>query len=182
VIAVPSVPGLELRAWRRGDEDALCRHANSRAIWRNMTDLFPHPYTRDEADRWIGMLAERGIGHHFAIAIDDEPVGGCGAIPLAGMERYTANVGYWLGEAAWGRGLATAALAAMTAWLFEETRFERLQAFVYEWNPASMRVLEKNGYVREGWLRRSIVKDGHLIDRAVYARVRSRPLPSTDFA
>ena len=95
------------------------------------------------------------------------------------MERFTADVGYWLGESWWGRGIATAALAALTRHVFAATGVERLQATVFEWNPASMRVLEKNGYVREGWLRRSIVKDGHLIDRAMYARLRREPLATT---
>ena len=181
-IAIDGRPELTLRAWKPGDEAALARHADNRAVWRNMTDRFPHPYTIEDAARWVGCLQRGAAGDHFAIAVDDAPVGGCGFIPRADMERFTADVGYWLGEAFWGRGIASAALGALTDYLFEHTAFERLQAIVYEWNPASMRVLERNGYVREGWLRRSAIKDGRLIDRAIYARLRKQPLPATEYA
>lgn len=176
VFAIAGHSGLTLRSWRPGDVDALLRHADNRKVWRNLTDAFPYPYTREEAEHWLGTPDAQWHGAHFAIALGDVPVGGCGAIPLSGMERFTANVGYWLGEAVWGRGIATAALRELTRLLLDESSLERLQAHVYEWNPGSMRVLEKNGYAREGWLRRSVVKDGHLIDRAIYARLRSEPL------
>ena len=96
-------------------------------------------------------------------------VGGVGAIAGSGISVATADFGYWLGEALWGRGLATAAASAFKEHLVQSKRFARLQAPVFAWNPASMRVLEKVGFVREGVLHNSVTKDGALIDSVMYA-------------
>lgn len=164
-----SIPHCTLRPWREGDQDALVRHANHRAVWRNLTDMFPHPYTRADADRWIVAAHADARSLHLAIALDDEVIGGIGAIAGSGIAVATADFGYWLGEAFWGRGLASAAVLAFKAHLLRSGRFARLQASVFAWNPASMRVLEKAGFVREGVLRHSVTKDGQLIDSVMYA-------------
>ena len=89
------------------------------------------------------------------------------------MNRIGAEIGYWIGEPYWGRGIATAALDEASRRAFAGFAFEQLQAMVFEWNGTSMRVLEKAGYHREGRLRRSVVKDGRVIDSVIYARLRS---------
>ena len=88
------------------------------------------------------------------------------------MYRRSAEIGYWLGEPFWGRGIATAALRAVTDYAFAQHDLVRLHAAVYEWNPASARVLEKVGYVLEGRLRKSVTRDGQTIDGLLYARIR----------
>ncbi len=161
-----------VRSWRPDDVEALARHANSRAIWRNLRDRFPHPYTRADAELWIRLAREADPETHFAIAVGGEAVGSIGFELQTDVAYRSAEIGYWLGEAYWGRGIATEALVAVTAYAFAHFDLCRLYAFVFEWNPASARVLEKAGYVCEGRLRKSVTKEGRTIDCFLYARVR----------
>lgn len=161
-----------LRPWRAGDEPALARHANNRKVWLNLRDLFPHPYTPADAKAWVAAnLGVQPVRNHV-IDVDGVAVGSVGISPLADVNRRSAEIGYWLAEEMWGRGIMTEAVGACTERAFRELDVVRIQAAVFEWNPASMRVLEKCGYVREAWLRHSVWKDGQLIDSAVYARLR----------
>jgi RimJ/RimL family protein N-acetyltransferase len=98
--------------------------------------------------------------------------GGIGFDPYTDLARRGAEVGYWLGVAHWGRGIATEALRAFTRHVFETTDLVRLQATVLGWNRASMRVLEKAGYTRDGHLPQSLFKDGEQVDSVLYGRVR----------
>lgn len=171
--ALPTtIEGCALRPWRESDKPALLRHADNRKVWRNLTDLFPHPYTDLDADDWLRLAQAPGDSVHFAITWQDEAIGGAGLIGSCDIERYTANFGYWLGEAWWGRGIATACARALKDYAFAHTPFVRLEARVFAWNPASMRVLEKAGFVREGVHRLSVCKDGQLIDSVCYAACR----------
>jgi RimJ/RimL family protein N-acetyltransferase len=163
-----------LRPWRRGDEEALVRGANNREVWRNLRDLFPHPYTLADARAWIERCVGLDPPRGFAIEVRGEACGSIGVFTLEDVHRRTAEIGYWLAEKEWGRGIMTEAVAAMTERAFRELDVVRIQAAVFEWNPASMRVLEKCGYVREAWLRKSVWKDGQLIDSAMYAKLRKR--------
>jgi [ribosomal protein S5]-alanine N-acetyltransferase len=160
-----------LRPFVDTDAPALARHANNRAIWLNLTDDFPYPYTMDEAERWIKFTAEATHLTNFAIDVAGEVVGGIGLKPYQGIKRYTAEIGYWLGEAFWGRGLASEAVGAVSHYAFAQLGFRRLQALVYAYNPTSMRILAKNGYVHEGILRNGACKDGRMVDEYLYARV-----------
>ena len=163
---------ITLRAWRSSDISSLVRYANNRKIWINLRDIFPLPYTRAEAEKWIGISeSNRGPTTNFAIELQGEAIGGIGCRLLDDVNCKTAEIGYWLGEPFWGRGIATAALKQTTEYAFQTFRLERVQAHVFAWNPASMRVLEKCGYVLEGRLRRSIFKDGRLTDSLLYARI-----------
>jgi len=162
-----------LRAWRRSDISSLVRYANNRKIWLNLRDIFPHPYTLAEAEKWIAICeSNQGPTTSFAIELQGEAIGGIGCRLLDDVNCKTAEIGYWLGEPFWGRGIATAALKRTTEYAFQTYSLERLQALVFEWNPASARVLEKAGYVLEGRLRSSIFKDGRLADSLLYARIR----------
>jgi ribosomal-protein-alanine N-acetyltransferase len=166
---------LVLRPWSRADVDSLAKHADNRAIWLNLRDRFPHPYTRADAESWVDLCsAQTGEPTNLAIAFEGEAVGAIGLEPQADVHRLTAEIGYWLGEPFWGRGLATEALFAMTAHAFARFPFERLHAAVFDWNCASARVLEKAGYAFEGRLKRSIFKDGRMCDALLYARLRPR--------
>lgn len=97
--------------------------------------------------------------------------GGIGLLPGEDVHTGTAEIGYWLGEPFWGRGLMTGAVGAFAGHAFETFRLRRLYARVLEWNPASMRVLEKNGFALEGRLRRSAIKDGEIADELLYAKL-----------
>jgi [ribosomal protein S5]-alanine N-acetyltransferase len=161
-----------LRPWRAGDEAALVRHANNRKVWRNLRDLFPHPYTRANADWWIASLKGEDPVCNFAIEVDGEAAGGIGLHPQSDVEWRSAEIGYWLGEAHWGKGITTEAVREVTAYGFSQLDLLRIHATVFEWNPASMRVLEKAGYTLEGRLRKAITKDGQTIDCMLYAMIR----------
>jgi [ribosomal protein S5]-alanine N-acetyltransferase len=165
-------PDCVLRPFAPGDEPALARHANNRAVWLNLTDEFPYPYTLEEAENWVKLNVEAPTQNNLAIVVAGELVGGIGLKPLAGIYRYTAEIGYWLGEAYWGRGLASQAVAALATHSLEYLGFRRLQARVFAYNPASMRVLEKNGFAREGVLRLGACKNGQMVDEHLYARLR----------
>ncbi len=162
-----------LRPWRRGDETSLVEHANDREVWINLTDGFPHPYTLEDARAWIGLAsAAAGSWTPLAIEIDGAAAGGIGFQRREGVYARTAGIGYWLGQKYWGGGIATEALRLLTEHVFATTDLLRLEAQVFEWNPASCRVLEKSGYALEGRMRRAVIKDGHLIDYFLYARLR----------
>jgi RimJ/RimL family protein N-acetyltransferase len=165
--------GLRLRAWRNADLPALVRHANNRKIWLNLTDRFPHPYTPEAGRGWLALQGHED--HHelvFAIDVDGEAVGAIGLNPQADLNVRVAEIGYWLGEPFWGRGLCTEAVCLVTAHAFEETEFVRLTAHVLDWNPASARVLEKAGYTLEARQPRNILKDGQIIDSLLYVKLR----------
>ncbi len=161
----------QLRSYRVKDAPALARYASNRNISRNMRDTFPYPYALSDADDWISLVMQQSPEANFAITSTDELIGGIGLTFRDDIHRRSAEIGYWLGEAFWGRGIATAALRALTDHAFANHDIVRLDASVFEWNPASMRVLEKVGYVLEGRLRKSITKDGQTIDEFLYARV-----------
>jgi RimJ/RimL family protein N-acetyltransferase len=162
-----------LRPWRVGDEASLVAHANNRRVSRNLKDHFPFPYTPADAAEWIAHAAAApGPPQNFAITVDGVAVGGVGLELGADIFRRSAEIGYWLGEPYWGRGIATEVLRAVTEYAFATFDVCRLEAGVFEWNAASMRVLEKAGYTLEGRHRRSVSKDGQTIDRLVYALVR----------
>jgi len=164
---------ITLRRWLRSDIDALVRYANNRNVWINLRDRMPHPYTTSDAESWIGFCEQQGDPiHNFAIDLKGEAIGAIGFEPMSDVHRLTAAIGYWIGESFWGRGIATAAVERATAYGFATLGLERIQASVYEGNLASARVLEKVGYTFEGRLRRSIFKDGKILDCYMYARLR----------
>lgn len=158
---------LLLRSWRLGDEEALVRNINHRAVWRNVGDSIPFPYTRAAADAFLAMALKDERSWHLAIEASGDVVGSIGMYRFDGRQRYTGTIGYMLGPHAWGRGYASEALAALSDAAFAQTDVARLDAHVYAWNPASCRVLEKCGFVREGVLRKSSFKDGELVDEFV---------------
>jgi RimJ/RimL family protein N-acetyltransferase len=158
-----------IRSWQRGDELTLTQHANNRSIWLNLRDHFPHPYTEADAQQWIDFVLDTLPETNFAIAVNNEAVGGIGLVLHDDIERCSAEVGYWLGETYWGRGILTAALKSFTRYAFGEFELTRLYAVPFLHNAASIRVLEKAGYQREGTMRRSTIKDGQVLDQALYA-------------
>lgn len=161
-----------IRPWQCGDETSLAQHANNRNIWRNLRDIFPHPYTLKDAEEWIRSAGAENPIRNFAIVVEGEAAGGIGFVLKDDVYRGAAEIGYWLGEKFWGRGIMTETVRAMTGHVFANFGVQRIEAGVYEWNPSSMRVLEKAGYTFEARLSKSIIKDGEAIDELIYAIVR----------
>ena len=162
-----------LRPHHMSDAAALARHADNRRVWLNLKDRFPHPYTVDDARRWIREARRTRPPTVFAIVVDGEACGGIGCHLQEDVYRRTALIGYWIGEAHWGRGIMTEAVRAFVPWIFEHFDVVRIEAGVFAWNPASMRVLEKAGFRLEARERRAVTKAGKTIDRFLYARTRT---------
>lgn len=162
-----------LRDWQRGDETALALHANNYKIWRNVRDRFPHPYSLEDAERWIEHARNEDPITNFAIVIEGAAVGGIGLIFHDDIYHRSAELGYWLGEAYWGRGLVTEAVGGVVEWGFANFDIARIYAGVLAWNPASARVLEKAGFQFEARLRRAVTKEGVTMDELMYAIVRA---------
>ena len=161
-----------LRPWHVDDAASFARHADDREVWRNMRDVFPHPCAAEHAQRWLERACAAEAGRAFAIEVEGEAVGEIGITPLTDVHRRTGELFYWLGRAVWNRGIATEVVRAFTEHAFTVLDLVRVQATVYEWNPASMRVLEKCGYERESTKRRAALKDGRFVDCIEYARLR----------
>jgi len=166
------VAGARLRPWRRGDETALARHADNRNVWITLGDRFPSPYTLEDAKDWIAAALSQDPTVHFAIEVGGEAAGGIGLELQPDIWKRSAVIGFWLGEEHWGRGITTAALRVLTEHAFASFDLCRLQAYVFEGNAASARVLEKAGYVWEARLRKAATKNGRTFDVMVYAMVR----------
>lgn len=160
-----------VRDWLPADARSLVRHANNRNVWINLSHVFPHPYAGADAENWIRYQASLPEPTGWAIEVRGQAVGGIGITLRDGIFAKSAEFGYWRGEANWGRGIMSAAAHAVAPWALAHFRLIRLEAWVFARNPASMRVLEKCGFVREGLLRRSAVKDGQVLDRVAYALV-----------
>ena len=160
-----------VRAWTNDDLGSLVKYADNRKIWLNLRDRFPHPYTRRDGRDFIPLARSQRPETMFAIEVDGEAAGGIGFVPHADVERVSAEIGYWLGEPFWGRGIVTEALVAVTKHAIDTQHLTRVYAVPYAHNEASCRVLEKAGYVLEGHLRRSAIKDGEVIDQKQYAYV-----------
>lgn len=161
-----------IRPWAASDLESLVRHANHPRIAANLRDGFPHPYTRQAGEAWLGVAARMEPVSSFAIEVNGEAAGGIGLHLKCDIERVSAEIGYWLGEAHWGRGIVTAAVRVFSDWGFDAFALTRLYALPFAHNAASCRVLEKAGYVREATLRRSAIKGGVIVDQALYALVR----------
>ncbi|HEX7063417.1 MAG TPA: GNAT family protein [Woeseiaceae bacterium] len=161
-----------VRDWRSSDRESLVTFANNVNVWRNLSHRFPHPYTAADADEWLAHVAGRPDTTSWALEVDGRAVGGIGIEPGEGVYAKSARFGYWLGEPWWGRGIMTAAAKATADFVLAHYDFVRLEAAVFAWNPASMRVLEKAGFEREGVLRQSVWKDGRIADAVLYARLR----------
>ena len=158
-----------VRPWADADRPALVRHANDREVWRNLRDRFPHPYTPEAAEDWLAYLGHTDPLTHFAIEVDGAAAGGIGFEIGQDVHRRSAEIGYWLGRAVWGRGIATEALGAVTEWAFAHHDLCRIEAHVFGGNAASLRVLEKAGYACEARHRLAVTKDGATTDLVVYA-------------
>lgn len=164
--------GFVLRRWRRDDLESLLMHANDIRIVRGLSDRFPHPYTRADGERFLAGEVVDLADPVFAIEIGGQACGGIGARPGQGERRHGAELGYWLGQAHWGRGLMTRVVALYAPWVMRGLSLHRLQATVLDNNPASARVLLKNGFEEEGTQRCAVVKFGELHDLRVFAKVR----------
>jgi RimJ/RimL family protein N-acetyltransferase len=161
-----------VRSWRHDDLESLIRHADNPRIAAQLRDAFPQPYDRAAGVAWLTLAATMQPEVTFAIDVEGAAVGGIGLKLGTDVERVSAEVGYWLGEDFWGRGITTAALIGLSRWAFANLELTRLFALPFAHNTASRRVLEKAGFALEAILRKSAIKHGQVVDQALYALVR----------
>jgi [ribosomal protein S5]-alanine N-acetyltransferase len=170
-----AAPTCAMRPWRLSDAADIARHADNPKIGRNLRDGFPFPYSIDDARDFIRRANALQPLCRFAIVVDGEAVGSIGFTLHPNVERVSAEIGYYLGESFWGRGIMADAVRAVTEYAIRTHGLTRVYAVPYAWNPASFRVLEKAGYAWEGRMRRSAIKDGEIIDQLLYAFVVAEP-------
>ncbi|KAL4928896.1 GNAT family N-acetyltransferase [Aspergillus undulatus] len=150
-------------------------HANSPLIARYMRNAFPQPYTHQDAHAWFTYTSTQTPLLDFAIAdaSSNTAIGAVGLKPRSDVQHRTVEIGYWIGQEYWGRGIGSEVVTAFTEWTFKEfPHVVRIEAGVFEGNEGSKRVLEKAGYGFEGRQRRAVEKNGVLLDVFVYAVVR----------
>ncbi len=161
-----------LRRLTKNDRPTLAILANNKKIWDNVRDLLPFPYSEKDAGDFIKMTMLEEIPMTFATVYEGQLSGVIGLSPQTDVYRKTAEIGYWIGEPFWNRGIATSAVKLMTSYGLESLDFTRIHTGVFEYNIASMRVLEKNGYTKDGIFKRSIFKNGQIWDEHRYSIVK----------
>lgn len=159
-----------LRNWETSDLEGLVKNANNIEIAKNLRDGFPFPYTIAHGNEWLKIALNNP--YFFAITIDDKAVGGIGLTVGEDIERISAEVGYWLGEEYWGKGIASSALNGIVEYGFNKLDLKRIFATPLEQNIGSRRILEKNGFILEGILRNSIIKFDKIYNTALYAKIK----------
>ncbi|MBL7897096.1 MAG: GNAT family N-acetyltransferase [Crocinitomicaceae bacterium] len=157
-----------IRPWKLSDLESLVKYANNPAVAKNMTDGFPHPYTKESGEKFLSM-AMNAPDRVFAIEVNDEAVGGIGVHPLSDIMRKNAELGYWLAEPFWGKGIVVNAIGQIVPLAFENLDIDRIFARPFGTNLASQRVLEKAGFKFEARFEKTIIKNGVLLDELYYA-------------
>ena len=159
---------ISLRTIRDVDATDLARHANNRKIWENVRDLFPYPYTLADAKSFIEKIKTIYPTQNFAIALDDTLIGIVGIHPYQDVYHLTAEIGYWLGEDYWNQGIVSKVISPLVEYGFAEMKLKRIEASVFAFNTASIRVLEHNGFRLEAKMENRVYKDGRFTDELVY--------------
>ena len=168
--------GIKLTEFRRSDKDALIEHLSDRDVYER-TLRIPHPYTAADADRWLDGVEKAAdkAGQNVQWAIRDEAdklIGGVGLEGFRGNHPHRVEIGYWLAKPFWGRGIMSAVVKAVCRHAFDKLDLVKITAHVFSFNGASARVLEKNGFVQEGFCPKHFVKDGAFIDVKLFGLVR----------
>ncbi len=169
-----------LRNFQDSDVKSFVRHANNPNIAKNLRDAFPYPFTEEAAEMWIERAINERSKTDFAITYHNEVIGGIGFNLLDDVFSKSAEIGYWISEDYWGNGIATSALHEVKSYSFKTFDIERIFTGVFSNNAASVRVLEKNGFTFEGCLRKSVYKNGIILDQLVYSILREELVEAVD--
>ncbi|QOX65691.1 GNAT family N-acetyltransferase [Anoxybacterium hadale] len=164
---------MELKKWSYNYVSDLIRFANNKKIADNLRDIFPHPYTEENARQFIEfcMNTPENKQVNRAIFYENQAIGGIGLTLGEDVNTKSAEIGYWLAEEYWGKGIVTDAVKEMCRFAFEELNLARVYAAVYAYNKGSCKVLEKCGFVMEGVLRKSVFKNGQFFDACMYSLI-----------
>ncbi len=157
-----------LRRWKWSDKQSLVHHANNLKIARYMRNGFTHPYTEDTADGFLGVMADNKDAHVFAIVIGGQAVGGIGLHPLQDIHCRNAEIGYWLNEEFWDRGIITNAVIEIADYGWKHLDVDRIFASVFGSNIGSQHVMMKAGFILEATLNKTVFKMGEYEDELIY--------------
>jgi len=158
-----------LRPFSMEDLDDLVRYANNEKIAKNLTDMFPHPYGKEDGKRFLKMIMAHEPLHVMAIEIEGVASGAIGIHPKEDIQRKNAELGYWLAEPFWGNGIISEAIKKMVKYAFENFDINRIYARPFGDNKASQRVLEKAGFELETTFKNTLIKNGVYQDEHYYA-------------
>ena len=168
-----TIEAVSIRPFMNEDAVPMALLANNIHIWNNLRDRFPHPYMQKDAIDFITMAQKEKPPQNFAITYHQELAGVIGLMPQYDVYHRSAEVGYWLGEPFWYKGIAAKALTIITQYAFEQLQLARIYAGVFQYNTASMRVLEKGGFQLEGVLKKAVCKNNRLWDEYRYGKTIS---------
>lgn len=163
-----------IRTWRLEDASQLAAALNNKNVLDNLRDGLPYPYQEDDAREYISAMlgADQNAVYAFAITVDDVAIGSIGVFRKDNIHFKTAEMGYYVAEEHWGKGIGTQAVKEVCQYIFENTDIIRIFAEPFAHNFGSCRILEKSGFMCEGILRKNAVKNGTVLDMKMYAIVK----------
>ena len=164
-----------LREWQLSDAASLAENANNINIWNNVADYFPHPYLEKDGQEFITKVLNDEFGIQRAIVVEEQAVGGIGAFLKKDVERIVADLGYWLGEKYWNRGIMTEAVKRFVTDIFTNFPiYNKIIAPVFDFNKASQKVLLNAGFEREAILKQAAIKNDRIVDLYYFSLFRSQ--------
>ncbi|MHC1772187.1 MAG: GNAT family N-acetyltransferase [Flexilinea sp.] len=163
-----------IRPWQMDDAVNLSFALNNKKVQDNLRDGLPYPYTVEDAKSYITTMlnAKKDSCFAWAITADDKAIGSIGAFRKDNIHCRTAEMGYYIAEPYWGKGIGTKAVKEACDFIFRNTDILRIFAEPFTYNLASCRILEKAGFLPEGILRKNAVKNGKILDMKMYAIVK----------
>ena len=164
---------VNIRALKLSDKADLEKLANNKNIWDNLRDYIPFPYNESDAEYFINLTMEEDPKQTFGIECQGKLSGVIGLVQND-VYRKSAEIGYWIGEPFWGKGMATKAVGLITDYGFNKLDLNRIYTGVFEYNISSMKVLEKNGYEKEGIFKNAIFKNEKVYDEHRYYKLNMK--------
>uniref|UniRef100_UPI0006D015F9 GNAT family N-acetyltransferase n=1 Tax=Clostridium sp. NkU-1 TaxID=1095009 RepID=UPI0006D015F9 len=164
----------KIREWQIEDAENLALAINNKKIQDNLRDGLPYPYTVEDAKEYITSLlsANKDVIYAFAITVDDKAIGSIGVFRCNNIHFRSAEMGYYIAESYWGKGIGTSAVKQTCRYIFENTDILRIFAEPFAFNTASCRILEKAGFQCEGILRKNAIKNEVILDMKMYALIK----------
>lgn len=165
----------KIRKWKLSDAKDLASVISNKKIQDNLRDGLPYPYTEQDATDYISAMLSEDENETFAFAIttDNKAIGSIGAFRQKNIHKHTAEIGYYIAEEYWGKGLMTEAVKQICSYIFDKSNIVRIYAEPFSYNKASCRVLEKAGFLYEGTLRSNAIKNGKTIDMLMHSRLKT---------
>ena len=165
----------KIRKWKLSDAEDLAIALSNRKVQDNLRDGLPYPYTEQDGKDYISDMLSANEDDTFAFAVtaDNKVVGSIGVFRQGNIHRQTAELGYYVAEEYWSRGIMTEAVKQICEYVFGKSDILRIYAEPFAYNIASCRVLEKAGFQYEGTLRSNAVKNGEVIDMKMYSLLRT---------